>query len=49
MLPPMRFFTPALVIVAVTLCFNSAQASPANSGDDMDKLLAERGLLTQMD
>ena len=48
MLEPMRFLTPALVIVAATLCFNTAQASPNNSSDDMDKLLADRGLLTQI-
>ncbi len=44
----MRFFTPALVIAAAMLCFSNAQASPNNSGDDMDKLLADRGLLTQI-
>lgn len=48
MLQPMRFFTPALVIAAAMLCFSNAQASPNNSGDDMDKLLADRGLLTQI-
>ncbi|MEO7400190.1 MAG: C40 family peptidase [Polaromonas sp.] len=45
----MRIFTPALVIVTAALCFNTAHASPGNSGDDMDRLLADKGLLTQID
>ena len=49
MLQPMRMFTPALVIVAASLWFSTAHASPGNSGDDMDKLLADKGLLTQID
>lgn len=49
MLQPMRIFTPALVIVTAALCFNTAHASPGNSGDDMDRLLADKGLLTQID
>lgn len=49
MLQPMRFFTPALVIVTASLCFTTAHASPGNSGDEMDRLLADKGLLTQID
>lgn len=49
MLQPMRIFNPALVIVTAALCFSTAHASPGNSGDDMDRMLADRGLLTQID
>lgn len=45
----MRIFTPALVIVTAALWFTTAHASPGNSGDDMDRLLADKGLLTQID
>ncbi|MEO7954503.1 MAG: C40 family peptidase [Polaromonas sp.] len=45
----MRMFTPALVIVTASLWFTAAQASPGNSGDEMDRLLADKGLLTQID
>ena len=49
MLQPMRMFTPALIIVATALWATTAYASPGNSGDDMDRLLADKGLLTQID
>ena len=49
MLQPMRMFIPALVIVTATLWMTTAQASPGHSDDDMDRLLADRGLLTQID
>ena len=45
----MRIFTPALVLVTATLWFTTVHASPANSGDEMDRLLADKGLLTQID
>ena len=49
MLRPMRIFTPALVLVTATLWFTTVHASPVNSGDEMDRLLADKGLLTQID
>ena len=45
----MRMFTPALVVAIVALYVTTAHASPGSSGDDMDRLLADRGLLTQID
>ena len=49
MLRPMRIFTPALVLVTASLWFSTVYASPGNSGDEMERLLADRGLLTQID
>ena len=49
MLRPMRFFTPAFVIVSAALWFTAAHASPASTGDEMDRLIADKGLLTQLD
>ncbi len=49
MLQHMRMFTPALVIATASLWFTTAQANPGNSGDEMDKLLTDKGLLTQID
>lgn len=49
MLAAMRMITPALVIASAALLAFSAHASPGNSGDDMDKLLADKGFLTQLD
>lgn len=49
MLGAMRMFTPALMIAIAALWATSAQASPGNSGDDLDKLLSDKGLLTQID
>ncbi|MBK5206711.1 MAG: C40 family peptidase [Polaromonas sp.] len=45
----MRLIAPSLLIVSAALLAFSAHAAPGNSGDDMDKLLAEKGLLTQID
>ena len=45
----MRIFTPALVLVTASLWFTTVYASPGNSGDEMERLLADRGLLTQID
>ena len=45
----MRMFAPALVIVSAALLMVSAHAAPGNSADDMDKLLADKGLLTRID
>jgi cell wall-associated NlpC family hydrolase len=51
MLGAMRMIAPALVIASAALLAASAHAAPGNSaGDnDMDKLLADKGLLTQID
>ncbi|ABE44583.1 C40 family peptidase [Polaromonas sp. JS666] len=45
----MRMFAPALVIASAALLALSAHAAPGNSADDMDKLLADKGLLTRID
>lgn len=45
----MRTNVPALVIASAAFFAFSAQAAPGNNGDDMDKLLADKGLLTQID
>jgi cell wall-associated NlpC family hydrolase len=47
MLSAMRTITQALVIASVLLAF-SAHAAPGNSDDDMDKLLLDKGLLSQI-
>ena len=52
MLDAMRMNAPALVIAVAALLACSAHAAPgqsASSGDDMDRLLADKGLLTQID
>ena len=45
----MRMITPALVLTIATFCSVNAHASPASSADDIDRLLADKGLLTQID
>lgn len=45
----MRMIVPTLVIASAALLALNAHASPNNSGDDMDKLLADKGLLTRID
>ena len=49
MLGAMRMIAPALVIVSAALLAASAHAAPGNSGDEIDKLLTDKGLLTQID
>src|SRR3990167_9228532 len=49
MLAAMRLIAPALLIVSAALLAFNAQAAPSNGGDDLDKLLAEKGLLTKID
>ena len=51
MLGAMRMIAPALIIASAALLAASAHAAPGNSGgdNDMDKLLADKGLLTQID
>ncbi len=49
MLGAMRMITPALVLAIAALCTVTAHATPGNSSDDMDRLLADKGLLTQID
>jgi cell wall-associated NlpC family hydrolase len=48
MLGAMRTITQALVIASVALLALSAHAAPGNSDDDMDKLLLDKGLLSQI-
>src|SRR6476620_2741444 len=38
-----------LLIAAASLAVGSAFAAPANAPDDMDKLLADKGVLTRID
>lgn len=48
----MRPIAPALVLALATLLAPGTHAAPGpsfNAGDDMDKLLADKGLLTQID
>ena len=45
----MRLNTPTLVLVSAALFGVAAHATPANSGDDLDKLLADKGLLSQIE
>ncbi|MFC6282971.1 MULTISPECIES: C40 family peptidase [Polaromonas] len=40
---------PLLALASAMLFAASVHAAPANSGDDLDKLLADKGLLTQID
>jgi cell wall-associated NlpC family hydrolase len=49
MLAAMRTIAPTLLIASFLLLAASAQAAPSNSGDDMDKLMADKGFLTQID
>jgi cell wall-associated NlpC family hydrolase len=48
MLGAMRMITPALVLAIATLWSVTAHAAPGNSGDDMDRFLADKGLLTKI-
>jgi cell wall-associated NlpC family hydrolase len=48
MLSAMRTIPQALVIASVALLAFSAHAAPGNSDDDMDKLLLDKGLLSQI-
>jgi cell wall-associated NlpC family hydrolase len=45
----MRYFAPTALIALAVLTASHSQAAPGNSGDDMDRLLADKGLLTQID
>ena len=45
----MRHVVPAALIAFAALMASHAHAAPGSSGDEMDKLLADKGLLTQID
>ena len=49
MLGAMQITPPALVLALAALCTFSAHATPGSSSDEIDRLLAERGLLTKID
>ena len=49
MLGAMRIIPPALVLALAALCTISAHATPGSSSDEIDRLLADRGLLTKID
>lgn len=48
MLSDMRMINHALVVASLALLAVSAHAAPGNSNDDMDNLLRDKGLLTQI-
>lgn len=48
MLSNMRMINHALVITSLALLTISANAAPGNSNDDMDNMLRDKGLLTQI-
>ena len=45
----MRRIVPVALIAFAALMASHAHAAPGSSGDELDKLLADKGLLTQMD
>ena len=45
----MRQIVPVALIAFAALVASHAHAAPGSSGDELDKLLADKGLLTQMD
>ncbi|NDP63537.1 MAG: C40 family peptidase [Polaromonas sp.] len=49
MLGAMRIFPSVLVLAFAALCTLSVHATPANSSDEIDRLLADRGLLNKID
>ena len=49
MLCAMRMIPPTLVLAIAALCSVTAHATPGSSGDDMDRFLADKGLLTKID
>jgi len=49
MLGAMRMIPPVLVLALAALCTFSAHATPATSSDEIDRLLADQGLLTKFD
>lgn len=49
MLQPMRLTTHLLALTFTLLLMAAAHAAPASQSDDLDKLLADKGLLTHID
>jgi cell wall-associated NlpC family hydrolase len=49
MLGAMRMIPPVLVLAIAALCTFSVHASPGSSSDEIDRLLADRGLLNKID
>jgi cell wall-associated NlpC family hydrolase len=49
MLGAMRLTPPLLVLALAALCTFGAHATPASPSDEIDRLLADRGLLTKID
>lgn len=50
MLAAMRMTPPALILaIAGLFCSISAHAAPGSSGDDIERLLSDRGLMTKID
>jgi cell wall-associated NlpC family hydrolase len=45
----MRHIAPVALIALAALMTSHAQAAPGNSGDELDKMLADKGLLSQID
>ena len=44
----MRMITHAVILTVATICSVAAQASPANSSDEIDRFLTDKGLMTQI-
>lgn len=49
MLAAMRTIVPTLLIASALLLSANAHAAPGNSGDEMDKMLTDKGFLTKID
>ena len=48
MLGAMQTITHAVILAVATICSVAAQASPVTAGDELDRFLAEKGLMTQI-
>ena len=44
----MRMITHAVILVVATICSVAARASPVASADELDRFLADKGLMTQI-
>ncbi|MDB5743685.1 MAG: hypothetical protein JWR68_2000 [Polaromonas sp.] len=49
MLVFMQMIIPAIILAFASLCTLSAQATPSNNHDELDRLLADKGLMMQID
>ena len=49
MLAAMRMIPPSLILAIATMCTFTVHAAPANSSDEIDRLLADRGLMNTIE